>query len=699
MQKNSIDLKQAGAVWIIAVTLVIAGWGSANGGPKSDPTAAKGLDGPRELTASDASPGDRFGTAISLSGTRSLVGAPGSAGGSGAAYLFELNEAGWTQIAKLVAPAGVAADGFGRAVALDGARAAIGAPGRDDAASNAGAIYVFDFDGSTWNFTDVVTGPDLAAEDGFGEAVDVRADRIVAGAPRHNSSNGAAYVFDLVNSQWTFSTKLTPSAGTINQAGPTKGSTTPSFFGASVSLGLDRVVAGAPEEDNAQGAAYVFDLSGGSWTETQRLAPGFLEEEDRFGTAVSLFNDRTLVGVPGSNRRSGAAEIFDFDGASWVIAFTQLAVDDTTEVPVFGECTDQLGSSVSLWGDYALVGAATDDVWGDFAGSAYLFQFYNNDWFRIVKFTEDGGAADRLFGQAVAFEAGLAVAGAPGEDFGLRNCSPGISGPGSAQSTRVFDDPSLGLLPDQFEVDDTREQASDIQVGMQFDVDEYPQRHNLHTATDLDYVQFLYNAASSYTIRVQPRDTTLSLGLVLEDASGNELDSAGCSNFDSPGTELNVFPPGGLQENQILFPRVFECQPGSASGTRDYDVWVAGVGHQQCVLLEGNVNTAISGDSAPFLWLFSDINNTVITDSSGFYRLCADYDIRELTTFDPRGITQPAVIDVLAGVACSPNCIEPDYEDDDGFIRPRIRPGSRARLDFEVPGPVIFRSGFEAVSP
>lgn len=646
---------------------------------------------PPQLVPSERALGDEFGAAVAVSGQRAVVGAPGLNDEAGAVFVFAFYGEAWSQTAQLTASNGAAGDLFGLSVAIDGDTIVVGAPGADAAATDAGAIYVFEDEGGKFSETAVLTPGDAVGRDFLGSAVDVLGDRLIGGAPRDSvHPAGTLFVFERVAGVWTFSESLTRDTPT------TKGVATDlNNFGMAISLGPDRIAVGAPEDDNRRGVVYLFDRVNETWRRTQRIAPGFGDDGDRFGASVSLSGDRLLVGVPGANNRAGLAEVMEFNGTAWGFAYSPLRAEDSTEVTT-GNCADQLGTAVSLDGDFALVGAATDAVWGPFAGSIYLYQLWDDNWDRVRKLTEEQGAANRLFGQAVALSGGLALAGSPAVGRGAGACSPATTTQaGRTAAPRLYNDPALGVQPDEFEPDNSLPEASDIQVGMQFRVDEFPQRHTLQPAEDVDYIRFLYNETSNYTIRAQPRDATLAVGVVLEDAQGVELDSAGCDGGGNAGFDVNVFPPNGLADEQLLYARAFECVSGTATGSRDYDFYVAGVGHQQCVVLEGRVTTSFTGALASRVWLFSDINNTVVTSDEGTFSLCADYDIRELTTFDPSGATLPATIDVLATVSCAPDCIEPDYEDDDGFIRPRIQPGTRTTLDFSVPGPVIFQNGFE----
>ncbi len=70
-----------------------------------------------------------FGSAIALEGETAVVGAPGSSDGHGAAFLYQRDATGaWSEPARLTAFSGMRGDRFGSAVALTGGDIWVGAP-------------------------------------------------------------------------------------------------------------------------------------------------------------------------------------------------------------------------------------------------------------------------------------------------------------------------------------------------------------------------------------------------------------------------------------------------------------------------------------------------------------------------------------------------------------------------------------------
>ena len=351
-----------------------------------------------KLVATDGAAFDYFGTSVSLSGDRVLVGAYGDDDNgslSGSVYFFELSGGSWSQTAKLVAGDGVAGDQFGFSVSVSGDRAVVGARLADDNSIESGAVYVFDFSGGGWLQTAKLISADGAAGDGFGFSVSLSGDRILGGAPDdddHGSNSGSAYVFDLSGGAWQQTAKLT--------AGP---NAQDDEFGTSVSLSGNRAVVGAPwDGDNGvdSGSAYIFDYSAGVWTRTAKLTAADGTANDGFGISVSVSGDRVLVG-----NLTDSVYVFELGNGVWTQTAKLTAADAATG--------DGFGTSVSLSGARALIGAPYDDTGSATTGSAYVFEHSGGVWSQTAKLTASDGVASDGFGQSVSLSGTRALIGTP----------------------------------------------------------------------------------------------------------------------------------------------------------------------------------------------------------------------------------------------------------------------------------------------
>ena len=136
----------------------------------------------------------------------------------GAAYVFTRSDGAWSQTQKLAASDAAAGDLFGFSVALDAETAVIGASGKDkNAATGAGAAYVFTLSGGTWTPQQKLL-PDISAADNFfGAAVAVSGDTALIGSFGDdigaNADQGSAVVFVRSGSTWTKQQKLTTTDG------------------------------------------------------------------------------------------------------------------------------------------------------------------------------------------------------------------------------------------------------------------------------------------------------------------------------------------------------------------------------------------------------------------------------------------------------------------------------------------------------
>ncbi|MFN9993022.1 MAG: FG-GAP repeat protein, partial [Phycisphaerales bacterium] len=227
----------------------------------------------------------------------------------------------WTQQAKLFASDGATDDSFGFSVSIFENTVVAGAYG-DDTGSlvNSGAAYVFVRNGSVWNQQAKLIASDAASSDNLGTSVSVSGDSIIAGAYGKdvggNAQQGAAYVFNRTGSTWSQQAKLVATGGMASDQ-----------FGYSVDLSGDTAIVGAYSVDIGaelnQGAAYVFARAGETWTQrVQIVAPG--ASDDNFSIAAAIDGSTQIVGAYRSdvsgNLNQGSAWIYDMVGADFSVA-------------------------------------------------------------------------------------------------------------------------------------------------------------------------------------------------------------------------------------------------------------------------------------------------------------------------------------------------------------------------------------------
>ena len=196
-------------------------------------------------------------------------------------------------------------------------------------------------------------------------------------------------------------------------------------YGSSVALSGDFAIVGAPSEDGVgtdRGAAYVCNRNSGGenfWEEVVKLTASDAADGDEFGCSVSISGDYAVVGShseDGSGVDRGAAYVYgrNHGGDDNWGQMAILTASDTQD-------GDEFGCSVSISGDYVVVGALFKDDAGSDRGAAYVFyrdQGGADNWGQIAKLTASDAADSDHFGNSVAISGDYVVVGVYHEDGG-----------------------------------------------------------------------------------------------------------------------------------------------------------------------------------------------------------------------------------------------------------------------------------------
>ncbi|MFM9994464.1 MAG: hypothetical protein ACKVU4_01540 [Phycisphaerales bacterium] len=356
------------------------------------------------VTLSVPSPalGDQFGQSVSLDGDYAVIGAwrKNIAGfQSGAAYAYERQGSGWSAGIPLN-PAGLVPGlGYGVTTALDGDVAVIGGT----SASGGGAAWVFRRTGAGWQEESQLIPNDPSSNASYGASVAVEGDIAVVGAPT-SSGNGAAYVFERIGGVWTQRAKLVSILPVANEE-----------LGRAVAISGDTIAAGARAADVQgvldAGAVYVFRGSGTNWPEEARLTVAGGLTLDYFGASVALDGDVLVAGAIGRGPGAGIADdgeayVFHRSGTVWT-DWQPLAPPGIAAGAIFGQ-------SVAVLGDRIVVGAPFDIAIGGFnRGAAHVFTFDGVNWDRTAKLPSTNNSGLERFATDVALHAEHILVGAP----------------------------------------------------------------------------------------------------------------------------------------------------------------------------------------------------------------------------------------------------------------------------------------------
>ena len=298
---------------------------------------------------------------------------------TGVAHIFKKSGSTWSLDETLLSGNTQNDQWFGRSVAIDGdaTRVVVGAPRYDNPTkADAGKAFVFVRSGSTWSqeaaffsddFASIGTNPEVFKK----IAINSTGDTIVAGAQDATGSgswSGVAYIFTRSGTTWSQQAKILPS--TLGSADD---------YGSDVDISDDGntvVVGSMYDDDNGTngGAAYVWTRSGTTWTEQQKLLASDLENSAFFGTAVSISGsgDSIAVGSWGlgedANDQTGRAYVFQLSGGTWsqVKALNAATPESGSS---FGKSIafNQSGSTCAIGAPESNNGASTQ------AGAVYAF--------------------------------------------------------------------------------------------------------------------------------------------------------------------------------------------------------------------------------------------------------------------------------------------------------------------------------------
>ena len=284
---------------------------------------------------------------------------------------------------------GAAASGFGYSTDVDGQWMAVGMPD----AEVGGSVRMFRRLGNRWVAQGDITPTDLSAGDKFGWSVRTQRNRVVIGAPQHNGTRGAVYVYKWTSAAlWELEQKIIASSPAVADV-----------FGYSVDIDGSRIVVGAPGRSSSAGRAFAFAFST-TWTLTGSLIGSSTVAGDSFGYSVAISGTSILVGVPFYTSAGGRAYVF-----LWTTAWAQQGAA-LQGLNVDG---DDFGISCDIDGDRAIVGApyttATTKL-----GKAFIYERTGATWSAGTAVTPSDGASTDNFGMSVRIDGDWVAVGAPG---------------------------------------------------------------------------------------------------------------------------------------------------------------------------------------------------------------------------------------------------------------------------------------------
>jgi hypothetical protein len=258
---------------------------------------------------------------------------------------------------------------------------------------------------AAWTQRQKITSTPRGVGAQHGNAVAINGNTMVVGA-RFDSTTatqaGAAFVYVLSGTTWTQQAKLLADDGATFDK-----------FGYSVAISEDTIVVGAYNDDSPLsngGSAYIFVRNGTTWTQQQKLTASDGTADDEFGVSVAITGETIVVGahfadLP-NNSAAGSAYIFRRSGTTWT--------ETQKLIPVGGVVLgDYFGESAAISGNKIVIGADHTDIPQTAAGAVYVFvESVGGLYVQQEKLTISNGINGAQFGWSVAIEGNTLVAGA-----------------------------------------------------------------------------------------------------------------------------------------------------------------------------------------------------------------------------------------------------------------------------------------------
>lgn len=183
-------------------------------------------------------------------------------------------------------------------------------------------------------------------------------------------------------------------------------------LGTSVSLWGDHAMAGAPAAGEG-GRVWAFVRNAaGTWNVQQMFSASETTQGDGFGTTLSIHGQVAVIGAPnksGAALQQGAAYVFEQSPQGWIETAKLVAPDGAPE--------DRFGHALAVSNDFIAVGANFADSTFQNSGAVYLFQKSEKSWVFQQKLFIASAEAYEGFGWSLALAGDWLIAGAPGRSL------------------------------------------------------------------------------------------------------------------------------------------------------------------------------------------------------------------------------------------------------------------------------------------
>lgn len=295
---------------------------------------------------------------------------------------------------------GKSGDFYGWSVAINQGTSMVGALNKVTSGFPLGATYLAENINNVWQQYQLAPGTGNAQ----GSDVLIEGDEAFVGT-HSNTSGGSVRVYRRQSGNWVDSQTLTPGSGGFN-------------FGLTVSKSGSFLLVGAPGSSFSQtseGAAYLYEKIGSTWTFRQRFLSPVPEFRGAFGTSVAIHGSTLVVGSSkyNENYNSGIVHVFENSPTLWNLVATLKSDIALNSLPGY----DVFGRAVAINATEILIGVPEDPA--NPSGSIYRYTRTAGIWNssgRIVPIPPSPNITK--FGAGLHLKGDILMVGVPGDNTG-----------------------------------------------------------------------------------------------------------------------------------------------------------------------------------------------------------------------------------------------------------------------------------------
>ncbi len=328
-----------------------------------------------------------FGSSVDLNGCKLIVGAPNSNVCTGSAYVFEKQEDGEYIRTQILTPDECSF--YGAEVLINDTYAIIAAHNDTPEHQSSGSVYIYEYDGESYQFLQKIVPDDAAAGDEFGWDMEWNETYLAVGT-RGAAERGKIYIYTVVDGLWELHKELFPPEAANCQ-----------LFGSTVEISDDFLASGDIFGSGQYGNVVMFTIDDGEFNYHSLLNASDAGINDYFGYSIDIDGDQMIIGSLEDKDAAwecGSAYTYEFNGDKWI--------EKAKFVPENGAQKDRFAFEVGIQGDKVIISAIDHDFDGlEDSGAIYSYnKVSSTDWSLDAQFIAEEVQEGTHFGWSFDME-------------------------------------------------------------------------------------------------------------------------------------------------------------------------------------------------------------------------------------------------------------------------------------------------------